>query len=98
MKSMCSLGPAVFVLAFVILSGPSVAGTLNQELLTSQSSMESRCRAAVRAELKGPSCGQVVYVWHGPDDPCYFGTFQQPFYTDKVVQCVAHGGPGRAAR
>ena len=26
--------------------------------------------------------------------PCYFGTFQQPFYTDKVIQCVARRGPG----
>jgi hypothetical protein len=97
MKSMCSLGPAVFVLAFVILNGPSVAGPLDVEVLTPQSSIESQCRGAVRAELKGPNCRQVVYVWHGPD-PCYFGIFEQPFYTDKVIQCVARGGPGRAAR
>jgi hypothetical protein len=97
MKSMCSLGPAVFVLAFVILNGPSVAGPLDVEVLTSQSSIESKCRAAVRAELKGPNCRQVVWVYHGPD-PCYFGTFEQPYYIDKVIQCVARGGPGRAAR
>ena len=97
MKSTCSLGPAVFVLAFVILNGPSVAGPLNYEVLTSQSSIESKCRGAVRAELKGPYCGQVVYVWHGPD-PCYVSTFDQPYYTDKVIQCVARGGPGHAAR
>ena len=97
MKSMFSRGAAVFVSAFGILNGPSVAGPLNEEVLTPQSSIESQCRAAVRAELKGPYCGQVVYVWHGPD-PCYVSTFDQPYYTDKVIQCVARGGPGRAAR
>ncbi len=44
MKSMCSLGPAVFVLSFVILNGPSVAGPLDVEVLTSHSSIESKCR------------------------------------------------------
>ena len=58
MKSMCSLGPAVFVLSFVILNGPSVAGPLDVEVLTSHSSIESKCRGAVRAELRGPNCRQ----------------------------------------
>ena len=100
MKSMCSLGPAVFVLAFVILNGPSVAGSLNlnHEVLTPQASIESQCRGAVRAELKGPNCRQVVYVYHGPDDSCYVSQWSQPYFMDKVIQCIARGGPGRAAR
>jgi hypothetical protein len=96
MKSMCSLGPAVFVLAFVILNGPSVAGPLDVEVLNSQSSIESQCRGAVRAELKGPSCRQVVWVYHEYDRPsCYVSLDQQSYYMDKVIQCVARGGPGR---
>lgn len=99
MRSTYSLGPAVFVLAFVILNGPSVAGPRNNEVLTSQSSIESKCRAAVRAELRGPQCGQVVYVWHEDDDPaCYISPYLQPSYTDKVIQCVARGGWKRATR
>jgi hypothetical protein len=99
MKSMCSLGPAVFVLAFVILNGPSVAGPLDVEILNSQSSIESQCRGAVLAELKGPNCRQVVWVYHEPASPsCYVSRDQQPYYMDKVIQCVARGGPGRASR
>jgi hypothetical protein len=100
MKSMCSLGPAVFVLAFVILNGPSVAGPLDVEVLNSHSSIESQCRGAVRAELKGdPNCRQVVWVYHPYDNPsCYVSRDQQSYYMDKVIQCVARGGPGRAAR
>jgi hypothetical protein len=100
MKSVRLLGPAVFVFAFVFLDGPSVAGPLDVEVLTPQSSIESKCRSAVRAELKGPDCRQV---WvHDTDlgtvGPCYVPTYQQPYFMDKVIQCVARGGPRRAAR
>lgn len=97
MKSVFSLGPAAFVLAFATFNGPSVAAPLDNEFLTPQSSIESRCRAAVRGEIKGPACQKVVYVWHGPDG-CEFYQQEQPFYIDKVLQCVARGGPGRIMR
>lgn len=97
MKSVCSLAPAAFVLAFTTFSGPSVAGPLDVEVLTPQSSIESRCRAAVRGEEKGPACRNIVYVYHGPDG-CEFDIPEQPFFIDKVMRCVARGGPGRAAR
>jgi hypothetical protein len=101
MKAMRFLGPEIFVFALVILDGPSVAGPLDVEVLTPQSSVESRCRAAVRAELKGPNCRQEVYVHNtdlGTVGPCYVPTYQQPYFMDKVIQCVAHGGPGHAPR
>ena len=96
----CFLGPAVFVLAFVILSGRLAAGPLDVEVLTPQSSIESKCRSAARAELRGPECPQV---WvHDTDlgtvGPCDVPTYQQPYFMDKVIQCLAHGGPGRAAQ
>jgi hypothetical protein len=50
--------------------------------------------------LKGPNCRQAVYV-HDTDlgtvGPCYVPTYQQPYFIDKVIQCVADGGPGHAA-
>ncbi len=94
------LGPALFVSALLVLDGRSVAGPLDVEVLTPRSSIESRCRSAVRAELKGPGCRQV---WvHDTDlgtvGPCYVPTYQQPYFIDKVIQCVAHGGPGHVVR
>jgi hypothetical protein len=93
MKSVCFL-------MVVILSRASAAGPLDVEALTPQSSIESKCRSAVRAELKGPKCRQV-YVWaNRARDPssCAIEDHEQPFFIDKVIQCVARGGPGRAAR
>lgn len=97
MKYVFSLGPAAFVLAFATFNGPSVAAPLDNEFLTPQSSIENRCRAAIRGEIKGPACEKISYVWHGPDG-CEFYEQEQPFFMNKVIQCVAHGGPGRAAR
>ena len=100
MKSMCSLGPAVFVLAFVILNGPSVAGPLDVEVLTPQSSIESQCRGAVPAELKGPNCAKIWWINDqvSSSHPCRINRMEQTSYSDQVVQCVARGGPGHAAR
>jgi|ERR1700730_5199821 hypothetical protein len=92
---MCFFGFAVFVYAVVILNGPLVAGPRDVEVLTPQSSIESKCRSAVRAELYGPNCRQV---WVYKNDPCVVHEVDQPFFIDKVIQCAARGGPGRAAR
>jgi hypothetical protein len=94
--TMCFLG---FAVAF--LNRPSAAGQLDVEVLTPKSSIESKCRSAVRAELKGPNCRQVyVYSAAGGSahNPCIVDDWQQPYFVDKVLQCVARGGPGRAAR
>jgi hypothetical protein len=96
MKSICFLGPAAFVWAVVILDGSVVAGPRDVEVLTPRSTIESKCRSAVRSEMYGPNCRQV-YVYHF-DDPCVVHDMAQLVFIDKVMKCIARGGPGRAAR
>jgi hypothetical protein len=80
------LGPVIFSLATLILSGPIAA-----------ESIENQCRAAVRVELMGPDCRKVNPA--SSNDPCYIrNTTSSANYDNKVVACVAHGGPGRGAR
>lgn len=87
MKSICCFGPAVFF-AVVVLNGPSVAG-----------SVEDQCRSAVRAEWKGPGCRQVTVPLDGfTHDPCGMDDKIQMIYIEKVIKCVAQGGPRRALR
>jgi hypothetical protein len=84
------LGPVVFFFAILALSGPMAA-----------ESIENQCRAAVRAELKGPNCRMANPRSNSLQiDPCGIPTTgsQMTLYTDKVVQCVARDGPGRGAR
>ena len=109
MKSMFSRGAAVFVSAFGILNGPSVAGPgpsvaeavdMRVEVINPHSSIENKCRAAVRGELKGPNCAKIWWINDqvSPSHPCRINRMEQTSYSDKVVQCVARGGPGHAAR
>jgi hypothetical protein len=80
------LGPAVFSLATLALGGPIAAD-----------SIENQCRAAVRAELMGPQCRVVNPA--SASDPCYVRNTNLSANCDnKVVQCVARGGPGRGGR
>ena len=100
MKLICFLAPAVSAMAVVFPNGRLAAGPLDAEFLTPQSWIESKCRSVVRAELKGPNCRQVyVYpVRRRTRTPAWSMTVEQPLFIDKVAQCVARGGPGRAAR
>ena len=80
------LGPAIVSLATFAFSAPVAA-----------ESVEQQCRAAVRAELMGPNCRVVNPA--SSNDPCYVrNTNLSANYDNKVVQCVARGGPGRGAR
>jgi hypothetical protein len=84
------LGLAVCFMAVSAISEPSAA-----------ESIENQCRAAIRAELKGPNCRVANPGDNNLNvDPCGIPTTsnQMTVYTDKVVACVARGGPGRAAR
>jgi hypothetical protein len=79
-------GPIVFSLATLTLSGPIAADTI-----------ENQCRLTVRAELMGPGCRVVNPASFS--DPCYVRNTQlSAAYDNKVVQCVARGGPGRGVR
>jgi hypothetical protein len=86
----CFLGLAVFCSATLFFSGPMAAAA----------SIEDQCRAAARAEMKGPNCRSSNSPARDPTTfhPCNISNSETPFYTDKVVKCVARGGPGRAAR
>jgi len=91
MKSTCmkrTIGLVVCLIAVSALSAPSGAGAL-----------ETECRAAVRAEMKGPNC-RVAEVNSGAYDNCGFpiGTTIHGEYGNRVVECVSKGGPGRKAR
>ena len=80
------LGSAFFSFATLTFGGPIAA-----------ESVENQCRTAVRVELLGPGCRVVNPA--SSSDPCYIrNTALSANYDNKVVQCVARGGPGRAAR
>ena len=79
-------GVAMVSLATLALGGPAAAD-----------SIENQCRAAVRAELLGPGCRVVNPA--SASDPCYVrNTNLSANYDNRVVQCVARGGPGRGAK
>jgi hypothetical protein len=73
----------VYVIAIAAFPGRLVAETA-----------EKQCRAAVRAEMMGANC-------RTPDpkssaDPCFIpGESKLALYNERVVQCVARGGPGK---
>jgi hypothetical protein len=79
------LGPVLFSLATLVHSGSIAA-----------QSIENQCRLSVRAELMGPNCRTVNPT--SSNDPCYIrNTNLSANYDNKVVACVAQGGPGRKA-
>lgn len=60
-------------------------------------SLEVQCRAAARAELKGPDCRMVMPP--NPTSPCNIPTDTQVhLYDNKTLECVKRGGPGRQAK
>jgi hypothetical protein len=82
----CLLGLAVCFFSTLIFSGPTTAGAI-----------ETQCRAAVRAEIKGPNC-RVSDVSNSTGTYSACGITdngQVALYLDKVSQCVAHGGPAK---
>jgi hypothetical protein len=57
-------------------------------------SLGDQCRAAVRAELKGPDCRMSM-----PTSACNMpGQTDVPFFDGRVVECVKRGGPGRQSK
>jgi hypothetical protein len=82
MKSLAILGSAIW-LAFAALNGAALAESLGDQ-----------CRAAVRAELRGPDCRMSM-----PTAACNMsGQFDVPFFDGRVVGCVKRGGPGRPSK
>jgi hypothetical protein len=84
MKSLSILGLAVWIMGFAALNTTALAAE----------SMGDQCRAAVRAELKGPDCRMSM-----PTSACNMpGQTDVPFFDQRVVECVKRGGPGRQSK
>lgn len=86
-------GSAIW-LAFAASNGAA----LGQEKMRAQAqSLGYQCRAAVRAELKGPDCRMAI-----PPDAnshCNIPSNSQVEIMDnKVNECVRRGGPGRQSK
>jgi hypothetical protein len=83
MKSLSTLGSVISIMAFAALNTPALA-----------ESLEDQCRAATRAELKGPDCRMSM-----PTSACNMpGQTDVPRFDGRVVECVKRGGPGRQAK
>ena len=90
---MKSLSPRSFIagsaicMAFAALNGAALAEARAE-------SLGDQCRAAVRAELRGPDCRMST-----PTPACNMsGQFDVPFFDQRVVECVKRGGPGRQSK
>jgi hypothetical protein len=74
-------------MAFAALNGAALAQARAE-------SLEVQCRAAARAELKGPDCR----MWMPPDQTSHCNIPSQAevhIYDNKTLECVKRGGPGR---
>jgi hypothetical protein len=90
MKSLAILGSAIWIMAFAALNGAALAQARAE-------SLEVQCRAAARAELKGPDCRMVMPP--NPTSSCNIPTDTQVhLFDNKTLECVKRGGPGRQAR
>jgi hypothetical protein len=78
-------GSAIW-LAFAALNGAALAESLGYQ-----------CRAAVRAEMKGPDCRMALPP--NPTSHCNIPTNAEVEVMDnKINECVKRGGPGRQAK
>jgi hypothetical protein len=94
MKSLSILGLPIWIVTFAALNTTALAepkGSLRAE------SVEYQCRAAVRAQLKGPDCRMPIPP--NPTSHCNIPTNGEIELMDnKVNECVRRGGPGRQAK
>jgi hypothetical protein len=94
MKSLSILGSAIWIMAFAALNATALAEPKGNQ---QAESMGYQCRAAVRAEMKGPDCRMAI-----PPDAtshCNIPTNAEIERMDnKINECVRRGGPGRQAK
>ena len=90
MKSLLTksfIAGSAICLAFAAWNGTALAEARAE-------SLGDQCRAAVRAELRGPDCRMSM-----PTAACNMsGQFDVPFFDQRVVECVKRGGPGRQSK
>lgn len=86
MKTFSILGSAIWIMAFVALNTTAQAD-----------SMGYQCRAAVRAEMKGPDCRMAIPP--NATSHCNIpNNADIELMDNKVNECVRRGGPGRQAK
>src|ERR1700704_5711048 len=89
MKSLSTrsfIAGSAICMAFAALNGAALA-----------ESLEYQCRAAVRAEMKGPDCRMALPP--NPTSHCNIPANAEVEVMDnKINECVKRGGPGRQAK
>jgi hypothetical protein len=94
MKSLSILGSAISVMAFVALNTTALA---EPKANLQAESIGSQCRAAVRAEMKGPDCRMAMPP--NPTSHCNIpSTADIALMDNKVLECAKRGGPGRQSK
>ena len=90
------LGSAICIMAFAALNGAALAEGKGSVQAQAEP-LGYLCRAAVRAEIKGPNCR----LWHPrtTTDSCnMWPNSQIAWYDNKVLECALRGGPGRQSK
>jgi hypothetical protein len=91
-KSLSIPGSAIWTMAFAALNTTALA-----EPKATAASMGYQCRAAVRAEMKGPDCRMAIPP--NPTSHCNIPSNAEVEIMDnKINECVKRGGPGRQAK
>jgi hypothetical protein len=94
MKSLSILGSAIWIMAFAALNTTAVAEPQGNR---QAESLGYQCRAAVRAEMKGPDCRMAI----PPNSTSHCNIPNNAdieLMDNKVNECVRRGGPGRQAK
>jgi hypothetical protein len=92
MKSLSILGSAIGIMAFAALNTTALA-----DPKAKAESVGYQCRAAVRAELKGPDCRMAIPP--NPTSHCNVPSNAEVEIMDnKINECVKRGGPGRQSK
>jgi hypothetical protein len=94
MKSLSILGSAIWIMAFAALNTTALA---EPKANLQAESMGYQCRAAVRAQMKGPDCRMAIPP--NPTSHCNIPTNAEIEVMDnKILECVKRGGPGRQSK
>ena len=96
MKPLPIPSSAIWVIAFAALNTTALAEPTASRQAQADS-LGYQCRAAVRAEMKGPDCRMAIPP--NPTSHCNMPTNAEVEVMDnKINECVKRGGPGRQAK
>jgi hypothetical protein len=94
MKSLSILGSAIWIMAFAAANTVALA---EPKANLQADSMGYQCRAAVRAEMKGPDCRMAMPP--NATSHCNIPSNAEIETMDnKVLECARRGGPGRQSK